>query len=361
MRLKRKITFTCVSFTLMAISGCGGFKYSPFPKFDGKIEGYAWCSSRYLDMVDAYQTPPRNPNGETARKLKLAKDGYVYALAATLTLQHDDSNNPYNFGTPNYLNSIPELSEDQWNGFQAETFRYQNQTTGESEMIISFRGSDQILTDYLFQNFAIWQLQNKPAREYVKKAAQYRNNHQELFGDKVVVTGNSLGGGLAAHVTNHEETGGFITEAWAFNPSPRPGVSSPEGGNPKIRLLSTSSEILNISNRHKIGAQPKNRYTGFNLIESSSIYNHYRWVLAREILWYADLALYFEKDTKEGDSEPLKIIRSQNIVDANCKITEQKIASRRAEYTHGLSAAGQASRGLIPIDETTAIDKALKE
>ncbi|WLH34308.1 DUF2974 domain-containing protein [Pseudomonas sp. FP2196] len=361
MNLKQKITCTCISFTLIAISGCSGFKYSPFPKFGGKIEGYAWCSSRYLDMVDAYQTPPRNPSGETARKLRLAKDGYVYALAATLTLQHDDAKNPYNFGTPAYLKSIPELTEHQWNGFQAETFSYRNQTTGQNELIIAFRGSDQLFIDYFFQNFAVWQLQNKPAREYVKKAVEYRNSHRELFGDKVVVTGNSLGGGLAAHVTNHQETGGMITEAWAFNPSPRPGVSAPDGGNPKIRLLSTSSEVLNISNRRQIGAQPQNRYTGFNLIESSSIYNHYRWVLAREILWYADLALYFEKNTNEDDSEPLKIIRSQSISDANCAITEKRIASDRAEYNHRLPTASGASRGVIPVDETTAVDKILNE
>lgn len=346
----------------LTVSGCSSFRFSPFPKFGGKIEGVAWCSQRYLDMVDAYQNPPKRVDSEYGRKLRLSKEGYIYAIAATLALEKDNSEKQYNFGPIKNLTKIPILSVDKFNGFQAETFTFPD-PNGKKQLIIAFRGSDQFLIDYLGQNFGIWQIQNSSAREYVLNVIHYRDNHKDEFSDKLVVTGNSLGGGLAAHVTNTENTGKFITEAWLFNPSPRPGVSPPAGGNPKIRLLSTHSEILNISSRRKLGVQEQNKYTEFDLIQSSSFYNHYRWVLAREILWYADLAQYFDQKEEPSlivvEPTPLQIIASQNIIDAKCYLTDEKTKARRIAYERE-SKSATTPTGTIDLKEVTSVDKAVE-
>ncbi|KAB0498257.1 hypothetical protein [Pseudomonas lini] len=102
-------------------------------------------------MVKKYQIIP--PEEETAKKLGLVKEGYVYKLAATLTLQDETSHSQYDFTKPDYLERIPKLSVDEWNGFQAETYRYQNENTHGYEMIVAFRGTDQYFMDYVFSEF----------------------------------------------------------------------------------------------------------------------------------------------------------------------------------------------------------------
>lgn len=352
----KRLVIACGSLLLISLTGCSTLKYNPFPKYGGKIQGTVWCQSRYLDMVDAYQTPPKQPNSEYGKKLRLAKEGYVYALAATLVLQKDNGDKQYNFKTPDYLQPLPALSENNPNGFQAESYAYRNPTTQQTELIIAFRGSDQFVKDYFFQNLAIVQVQNKPARRYVARAVAYRDAHKDQFGPKVVVTGNSLGGGLAAHVTLHDETRHLVTDAWAFNPSPRTGIWwPPKGGDPRIRLLSTDQEILNVFRRWRVGAPEVNQARGYDLISSSSVYNHYRWVLAREIFWYADLALYFDSGKTARSTPPLEILKGQTITDAHCEDTEKVTAQRRARYEAEVAKGRAKASGVIAEGEVTTL------
>ncbi|EPY5321455.1 Mbeg1-like protein [Klebsiella variicola] len=356
--MNKKIIYTTLfTISISSLYGCSNPSTQIFPKFGGKIQGTVWCDQRYLDMVDEYQ----RLSNDTKKQLNLSKNGYIYALVATLTLQKDNSDKEFNFITPSYLKKINELSEEKNNGFAADTYIYRNLTSGENEIIIAFRGSDDFFHDYILQNLAAFQLQNKTAREYVKKAVNYRNKHRNEFGRKVVVVGNSLGGALAAHVTNHPDTANLITDAWVFNPSPRTGVLPPSGGNPKIRLLSTSSEVLNITKRKRIGVQEQNRYTNYDLIESSSIYNHYRWVLTREILWYADFALYLESDKKAISTPPLEIIKAQKITSAHCEITNKLTKQRRSEYESRNKENSNKSKGSISLDEVIAVDSILDD
>ena len=79
----------------------------------------------------------------------------------------------------------------------------------------------------------------------------------------------------------------------------------------RIYLLSTKYEVLNKLNREKLGASDPHTMVTYDLIKSSSIYNHYRWVLAREILQYADAAYWFDDGFSEDESPAMKILRSQ--------------------------------------------------
>ena len=343
----------CITLFIGLLSGCSNPSLQIFPKYGGKIQGVVWCDQRYLYMVDEYQTISK----DTKKILALSKEGYVYALAATLTLQKNNTDEQFNFKTPYYLKKIDELSEEKFNGFAADSFTYRNPITGNNELIIAFRGSDQFFMDYLFQNFGVYQVQNKSAREYIKYAVKFRDEHRSNFGPKVVVVGNSLGGALAAHVTNHKDTAADITDAWAFNPSPRTGILPPLGGNPKIRLLSTKSEVLNFSERKHIGAQEKNEYTDYDLIKSSSIYNHYRWVLAREILWYADFAFYLESDKRAITTPPLEIIKSQKIMLAKCEKTNSITKDRKKYYE--VRNKRDKDTGSVKLTEVSEVDKIL--
>lgn len=346
----KSISGSSLLLCLWLISGCTNPSLQIFPKYAGKIQGVVWCDQRYLDMVNEYQTL----TNDTKKLLTLSKEGYIYALAATLTLQKNNVDEQFNFKAPSYLKKIDELSQEKFNGFAADSFVYNNQSTGENEFIIAFRGSDQIIKDYIFQNVGVYQVQNKSAREYVKYAMKYRGKHRNNFGSKVVVVGNSLGGALAAHVTNHKDTAADITDAWAFNPSPRTGVLPPLGGNKKIRLLSTESEILNFSERKRIGAQSQNEYTNYDLIISSSIYNHYRWVLTREILWYADFAIYLESGKKVSISPPLEIIKSQHIKLAKCEETNLITNERRKDYE--IKSKSVKEKGVVKLNDVSKVD-----
>jgi dienelactone hydrolase len=275
-------------------------------------------------MVDEYKDIGRDGK-PLPKKWRLARDGYIYAVAATLTLQREDKGSQFNFQQPSVLKSVDSLTEDKFNGFQAETFIYDHD--GKKEAVIAFRGSDQFIIDYLFQNFAIWQVQNPSARDYVKRVA----SDPAVKGMDIVVVGNSLGGGLAAHVAYHPETRKFIKSAWVFNPSPRTGVAKPQREDPRMHMLATTQEILGVSERRKIGAFHENRSEEFDLVSSSSIYSHYRWVLARQVLWYADLSYFVESGRKSSSTPPLEILKTQKI-DACTPEEMSKIEQRRKAY-----------------------------
>jgi hypothetical protein len=278
------------------LSGC-----SVLPVNWGRLSGDIWCNTRhaYLATLD----PSKDP--AFRKKLALSKAGYMYSVAAVLSLQKDDDDPRFNFSVPDRLTRVNALTEDYLNGFQAETYLLHETGTGKAiEAIIAFRGSDQFV-DYLFHNLFIWPFQFTSARDYVRKV----HAHPETRGLPIVVTGYSLGGGLAAHVTQHKETRDLIRSAWAFNPSPRVQASGP-WPDPRIYLLSTSYEILRAFNRDRIGAPDSQRDETFDLVRSSSIYSHYRWVLARQILKYADVAIYFDGEASEP-TEPMRILGTQ--------------------------------------------------
>lgn len=325
---KAMLACALLASILLLLQGCANNRITDIPpKNFGRLEGRAWCNERYLDMVDEYQDLA---NSQQFRKqLSLSKAGYIYSVASVLTLQKDNKESEFNFTKPVYLKEVKSLAEDQSNGFQAYTFIRSDPETGKNiEAIIAFRGSDQ-WRDYFLHNFWIWPIQYEPARNYVKKVA----SDPQIKDLKIVVTGYSLGGGLAAHVAQHFDTSALVSQAWAFNPTPRMGVSAKEmtGDNSRIYLLASEYEILGISERAKIGADKEHTSEDFGLVKSSSIYSHYRWVLGRQILQYADLAYYLESGRTAITTPPLEILESQQIKACTSE-TKQKIAKDREDY-----------------------------
>lgn len=83
---------------------------------------------------------------------------------------------------------------------------------GSNEVVFAIRGTDSKLKDYGLANFSIPPL-NKQYQEINKEFGDYKKNHPNK---SFVVTGHSLGGGLAFSVSVHQGV-----DAVTFDPSPR--------------------------------------------------------------------------------------------------------------------------------------------
>ncbi|MBT2788035.1 MULTISPECIES: hypothetical protein [unclassified Halomonas] len=310
------------------LSGC-----DIFPVNSGVLEGRVWCDVRYLDLVpkhQEYHASISNIDNDSdyasfRKRLRLSKAGYMYVVAATLPLQNNDVNIRYHFDRPERLREIYDLRRYSVNGFEAMTFILYDENNIPIKTVISFGGSNQI-RDYLLHNFWILPVQYDDARNYVQEVSR----HPDTLELPIVAVGISLGGGLAVHVKKQDVTG-LVEEAWAFNSSPRAGANGSQ--NSDIHLLANKREILNLFPRTRLGALPQNTDTNFDLINSSSIYAHYRWVLARQILHYADLAIYFDAENPEALTEPMKILQSQKISGDICSENLRDQISRERAKT----------------------------
>lgn len=279
---------------------------------DGTLgeKGYIWCNNRFI-YADA-----RPFSTKTGR---VAQQGYMYALAAALTLQADNAEGAaHKFNAPNYLEPIDKPSRKH-SGFEATTFlRHPLTPGGRDEIIIAFAGSNDA-ADWVGTNLLSSLTQYEQAMTYTLKILDDpRVYDRRMKGAKVVVTGISLGGGLAVHVVKSRLTGPFIDEAWAFNPSPK--IYANSDPNDKIWLVASDGEFLSglrkdmwsplIPGWGNIGAKEEHTVDNFNLIKSNGIYAHYRWGIARQMLFAADYMEYKDVPTTEPPrpSEPLRIL-----------------------------------------------------
>ncbi|MCO5119199.1 MAG: hypothetical protein M9951_06145 [Burkholderiaceae bacterium] len=308
------------------LAGCG-----MIPVNWGKLEGRVWCDVRYLDVVEDYQDYDA-AGSDFRKRLQLSKSGYMFAVAAVLPLQSAGKELRFHFSKPDRLKEIVELRQNLRNGFDAMTFILHDKAGDPIQTVISFGGSNQ-LRDYLFHNLWIFPVQFDDARAYVHQVSR----HAVAQRLPMIAVGASLGGGLAVHVKKDEGTAHLIKEAWAFNPSPRIGANHSK--NPNIYLLANKYEILNRFGRGHLGAMPEHTATDFGLIRSSSIYGHYRWVLARQILHFADLALYFESGGSPVLTEPMRILQSQKISSEICTREMKNAISKERAAIRERSAA----------------------
>ncbi|MGR5339144.1 Mbeg1-like protein [Vibrio astriarenae] len=281
------------------ISGCG-----IFPKNWFKEEGYVWCNARYLDLT----SEPYKPYGSATRadkRINLAMKGYVYALLGAVELQKKGESDDKHFNLPPYIEFLESRNDG---GFQASSFKVytSDDKTELYEVVVVYRGTDEII-DWTRHNLSLTPEQYKPAREFLIHTAN------KFPDERIVVTGYSLGGGLAIHVLANEETTGLVSEAWAFNTSPRTGESSKK--DKRLYVLGVKGEALGTARAAKkglasLGAVPEHYEVGYDLINASSIYLHARYVLARQVLIFADMGYYEEAGRQENYvSPPLRILK----------------------------------------------------
>jgi hypothetical protein len=297
------ISITTIIF--LTFSGCSQ-RVCQNPKASYNESGKIWTSEPYLRKRD-------KPFDLT--HLTVATKGYIYALAGTLALQKNtNTNDNHFFIAPKRLKLIDSPPRDS-SGFEVKTFELYPKDTRIKEIkeiIIAFTGSNDS-KDWFLTNLLFSHKQFTLAKKYVKKI------HLKYPNKPIVVTGYSLGAALAIHVTKHNETSSLISEAWAFNPSPKTYVHGKE--DKRIWVASTKSEMLKgirkwylnfLPGIAKIGAPKNQTATNYYLVKSNPIHSHFRWVLTREMLHVADFHIH--KTTQSENTEPLNILKASRFI-----------------------------------------------
>ena len=282
-----------------------------------KVSNKVWCKERYLHLVEK-----EHGRIYTQTEENVAKRGYIYSTLAAIALQKNNKPNAdYTFALPNNVEQIDHISAEnnksaKKSGFEARTFIINDEISKRpKELVIAFTGSNQLIKDWIMTDFGWSEKQYEDAKNYVK-AMRLKANIDTTNPLKVVVTGYSLGGALAGHVTKDQETTHYIQEAWLFNPSFRLKIANYDRDS-RFWLGTTRKDMLKpFSSKKFINIFPENqRFTDGFLISSGRVYAHYRWTFARNILWAADLKYFHEGNP---NNPAFQIIKDANF-EKKCK------------------------------------------
>ena len=141
-------------------------------------------------------------------------------------------------------------------------------------------------------------------------------NNRQYKGIRTIASGFSLGGALAVHVTKNKESSSYISEAWALNPSPK--IHAHSKTDERIWLAAVRREFLTkvrtklfriIPGISSIGALPEHTATDYYLVKANPGFGHFRYVLTRNMLFAADIAMSLDAEN-QFKNEPLSILKS---------------------------------------------------
>jgi len=301
---------------VVLFGGCSFIDTVPYEK------GAIWCNE-----------PLKYDHGVPFDKthLDVARYGYIYALAGAYVLQDNlDEDKDHWFVLPPRMKEVDRPQRDD-SGFEVRTFELRHDLSDPepSEIIVAYTGSNDS-ADWAWTNLWFDQTQYKLARSYLL------NTVKKYPGKQIVVTGYSLGAGLAGHVTKHEDTAPWVSQAWLFNPSPK--IYANDRREKKISVGALRGELLGkIRSRpfewfwpgvNRIGAPWDQNAQDYYLISAFPIYGHYRWALARNILFVADFA-HLQDPAGSGPADPRHRLEPRQILESSqFKACEHDTAAR---------------------------------
>lgn len=276
------------------------------PVIDGPS---VWCNKSYI-KEGVFQD----------NALNIARQGYVYSLASSLALEND----PAWFKEADRLVKVDRKNHDSTD-FRALTFELRNIESPEviDEVIIAYSGTDSWY-DWIFVNLPFGGAPShyEQGRMYAKEVAEKYKTHKPIP-PPIVVTGASLGGGIAINVTKHPDTSELVSKTWVFNSSPKTLVN----GDPDERIWAASmkGEILHplrgffkiAPGLEGLGLANGHSSEGYYLVQSNGAFLHYNYVLTRNLLHAADYAIKTPPDAGEKMKAELITILEQSS-DRNC-------------------------------------------
>jgi dienelactone hydrolase len=303
--------------TVTILGGCSIFAH--------EAPGAYWCNEPFL-KEDSRQF------GDD--ELAAARQGYMYVTAAALALQgNENEDKDHWIGIPSRLKPIqpdPFLGTD---GFQARAFLLydKNHPAQIEALVIAYTGSqsNDIWEDWIKADFLKDQSQYNQARELLKDlSVKYPDVH------KIIVTGFSLGGALAAHVALHKDTSSLVSEVWTFNPSGRiydlrskaekKTMANSTLRDPRFWLVANYLEAVrytrSLTAHYFFGSDwipaPKSQFVNrVELYKTNPVQGHFRYILFRDLLWAGELDA---RINKLDENEPLEILRNTHF--SSCRI-----------------------------------------
>ncbi|ESK54886.1 lipase family protein [Acinetobacter tjernbergiae] len=318
----KKIILITIS---IAVSGCSLIAPERLDKY--------WCNEPYLKENSKQFGPD---------ELVAARKGYMYVTAAALALQgNNEEDKNHWIEIPKRLEPIQLQSIDKNQpykikgpkGFEARAFLLHDKKQPDQieALVIAYTGSqmDDFKNDWYLADFKGDMSQYNQARELLKTlSTQYPHVH------KIVVTGFSLGGALAAHVALHPDTSKYVSEVWTFNPSGRihdlrtkaekRAMANSKERDPRFWLVANYSEAVrytrSLTAHYIFGFDwipaPKDQFVNkVELYKTNPIQGHFRYILFRDLMWAAELDA---RINKAEYNEPLEILRKTHF--SACKL-----------------------------------------
>lgn len=341
-RAKATACVTVLLGALLTLSGCSTLPYE---------KGAIWCNEPLI-----YDPPDRRHFDK--RHLDVARHGYIYALAGAHVLQGEsDEDKHHFFGLPDRLKREGPTQDDPSTGFSVATYKlYKHKDDAKPEqIIIAFKGSDDRV-DWIFANLLFDRRQYDQARAFTAMI------YKEFPDTPIIVTGYSLGGALAGHVTKHQDTKALIAQAWLFNPSPK--LYTNNKYDKRIWVGALRGEVLGpVRSKvmqalwpgiNRIGAPSNQDAQDYYLISSFTVGGHYRWVLARNILFVAD---YAHLQNPIGPVDPARLNEPLDIIKlSNFKACEREMAWRKEVEARKGKAASFAISSEVESQDQRALE-----
>jgi len=198
----------------------------------------------------------------------VANKSFVYALFASNAY----SNNPQ-FAIPDW-ERLRELDVDTWRGMEVVVYK----SVIRNEIVIAFSGTNRFsINDWIFGILNIfWRGQYYEAVEKVDEIIDIYNDY------KIIVTGHSLGGGLALHTSLSRNN----IDAYVFNTSPRVfNLEEYVHNDDSYRLIiSENGEVLEVIRDNWPALDEitfDGPYSDFNFLEDSMLIEHGIYHIAR--------------------------------------------------------------------------------
>ncbi len=246
------------------------------------------------------------------KHLTVSKRGYLYILAAALALQKENQESKDHYLAPPRRMLEADRPERKNSGFEVVTYEIYTDPDRNTlqEVVIAFTGSNDS-EDWLKTNLGFDKRQYSDAVDYVVNTA----TKPKYKGIRIIVSGFSLGGALAVHTAKNETSSNHIDEVWALNPSPR--TYSNNRADERIWIAAVRGEFLSkfrskyfriIPGSSNIGALPDQKATDYYLVKANSGFSHFRYVLVRNILFAADIAMSIDVENSKKD-EPISILK----------------------------------------------------